>query len=83
MYVTVTLPFTTLYTYVTSSVWPATTLPVSSPLVDAGTSSYTFPSGVVIRVGFISLSEVSYLAPGLPSLVSTASAWSVFPASST
>ena len=72
-----------MYTYVTSVVLPASTSPVSLPLVDAGTNSYTLPSGVVIRVGFMSLSEVSYLAPGLPSFVSTASAWRVLPASST
>ena len=52
---------------------PATTLPVSSPLVDARTSSYTFPSAVVMRFGlncclqccsqFLLLASVVSLAP--------------------
>ena len=81
-YLTTTLPFTSLYTYVTSTVSPATTLPVSFPIVEAGTNSYTFPSAVLIRFGFIPLSDVLYSVPGLPSVVSLLVSGTLFPSGS-
>ena len=62
LYVTVTSPLANSYTYVTFCGF-SVTLPFSFPSVRVGTRLYTFPSVVVILVGFNASVTVVYSFP--------------------